>query len=93
MPGVDLAGVVVASDDPMLSPGTEVLAHGGDLGVARHGGFAALRPGPGRAAPCPCPTGLSARDAMAIGTAGFTAALSVDQLETTGCAPGTGPCS
>src|SRR3984957_20825900 len=40
VPGVDLAGVVVASDDPSLAVGTEVLAHGGDLGVARHGGYA-----------------------------------------------------
>src|SRR5580700_8738558 len=40
VPGVDLAGVVVASDDPALAVGAGVLAHGGDLGVSRHGGYA-----------------------------------------------------
>ncbi len=90
VPGVDLAGVVVASDDPSLAVGTEVLAHGGDLGVARHGGYARYaRVDAGTAVALP--TGLSARQAMAIGTAGFTAALSLDQLEQRGLAPGDGP--
>src|SRR5579863_5959215 len=40
VPGVDLAGVVVESADPSLTIGTEVLAHGSDLGVSRHGGYA-----------------------------------------------------
>jgi len=90
VPGVDLAGVVVASDDPALAPGTEVLAHGHDLGVARHGGFAAFARIPAGLA-LPLPTGLSARDAMVVGTAGFTAALSADRLEDHGLSPGDGP--
>jgi len=90
VPGVDLAGVVVASDDPALAPGTEVLAHGGDLGVARHGGYAGLARVPAGCA-LALPDGLSAREAMAIGTAGFTAALSLDQLEQRGLRPGDGP--
>lgn len=90
VPGVDLAGVVVASDDPSLAVGTEVLAHGGDLGVARHGGYARYARVPAGCA-LALPDGLSARQAMAIGTAGFTAALSVDQLEQRGLAPGDGP--
>jgi acrylyl-CoA reductase (NADPH) len=90
VPGVDLAGVVVESADPSLAPGTEVLAHGHDLGVARHGGFAAFARLPAGLA-LPLPTGLSARDAMIIGTAGFTAALSADRLEQHGLAPGVGP--
>ncbi len=90
VPGVDLAGVVVDSADPMLSPGTEVLAHGHDLGVARHGGFAAFARLPAGLA-LPLPEGLSARDAMVIGTAGFTAAMSADRLEDHGLAPGDGP--
>jgi len=90
VPGVDLAGVVVASDDPLLTPGTEVLAHGEDLGVSRHGGFAAYARVPAGQA-IPLPPGLSLRDAMVIGTAGFTAALSVDQLEQRGLRPGGGP--
>ena len=90
VPGVDLAGVVVASDDASLAVGTEVLAHGGDLGVARHGGYARLaRVTSGSA--LVLPDGLSARQAMAIGTAGFTAALSLDQLEQRGLRPGDGP--
>ncbi len=90
VPGVDLAGVVVASDDPALVPGTEVLAHGHDLGVSRHGGFADWARLPAGLA-LPLPAGLSARRAMVIGTAGFTAALSVDRLEDHGLSPGDGP--
>ena len=90
VPGVDLAGVVVTSADPSLAPGTAVLAHGGDLGVTRHGGYAAMARVPGDAV-VTLPDGLSARDAMAIGTAGFTAALSLAQLEHHGLRPGDGP--
>ncbi len=89
IPGVDLAGVVVSSDDPDIAVGDEVLAHGHDLGVARHGGFARYARLPSRwALPA---TGLGARRAMAIGTAGFTAALSIDELEGRGLRPGHGP--
>lgn len=90
VPGVDLAGVVVVSEDPALAPGTAVLAHGHDLGVSRHGGFAAWARLPAGMA-LALPDGLSARRAMAIGTAGFTAALSIDRLEHHGLAPGDGP--
>jgi acrylyl-CoA reductase (NADPH) len=89
VPGVDLAGVVVASDDPSVAPGTPVLAHGEDLGVARHGGFARYARVPAGLAVA-LPEGLSPRQAMVIGTAGFTAALSVDQLERRGLTPGDG---
>jgi len=90
VPGVDLAGVVLASDDPALAPGTGVLAHGHDLGVSRHGGFADWARLPAGLA-LPLPEGLSARRAMIIGTAGFTAALSADRLEDHGLSPGDGP--
>jgi acrylyl-CoA reductase (NADPH) len=90
VPGVDLAGVVVSSDEPGLAPGTEVLAHGGDLGVTRHGGYARYVRVPSGYA-LALPDGLSARAAMAIGTAGFTAALSIDQLQQRGLRPGDGP--
>jgi acrylyl-CoA reductase (NADPH) len=90
VPGVDLAGVVVSSDDPSVAVGSQVLAHGGDLGVARHGGFARYARVPAGSV-IALPPGLSARQAMAIGTAGFTAALSLDQLEQRGMAPGDGP--
>ncbi|HVA04508.1 MAG TPA: acryloyl-CoA reductase [Acidimicrobiales bacterium] len=90
VPGVDMAGVVVASDEPALRVGTEVIAHGGELGVARHGGYARFARVPVGSV-LALPEGLSARQAMAIGTAGFTAALSLDQLEQRGLRPGDGP--
>ncbi|MHB8329991.1 MAG: acrylyl-CoA reductase family protein [Acidimicrobiales bacterium] len=90
VPGVDLAGVVVSSTHPALPAGVEVLAHGGDIGVARHGGFARFARLPA-AAVMALPAGLTARQAMVIGTAGFTAALSIDDLERHGLEPGHGP--
>jgi len=71
-------------------PGDVILAHGYDLGVARHGGYAAFTRLPADYVVA-LPTGLSARDAMAIGTAGFTAAMSVAGLERHGLRPGDGP--
>ncbi|MHB8681104.1 MAG: acrylyl-CoA reductase family protein [Acidimicrobiales bacterium] len=90
VPGVDLAGVVVESEATEVLVGTSVLAHGHDIGVSRHGGFARFARLPADWI-VPLPEGLSARDAMAIGTAGFTAALSVDELERHGLRPGLGP--
>ena len=91
VPGIDLAGTVVASDDGAFPVGSKVLAHGYDIGVARHGGYAELArvPSAGRV---PLPAGLTARDAMEIGTAGFTAAMSVAALEERGLSPGTARC-
>jgi acrylyl-CoA reductase (NADPH) len=81
---------VVASEDPAFHPGQAVLAHGYDLGVARHGGFGEFTRLPAGYV-VPLPEGLSARDAMTIGTAGFTAAMSVVALEDRGLHPGDGP--
>ncbi|MDO8361541.1 MAG: acryloyl-CoA reductase, partial [Actinomycetota bacterium] len=89
VPGIDLAGVLLeAAGD--LPAGTEVIAHGYDIGVARHGGFAELA----RVKPewlVPLPAGLTAREAMIIGTAGFTAAMSVIALQHYGITPAAGP--
>jgi acrylyl-CoA reductase (NADPH) len=90
IPGIDLAGEVIASDDPTFRLGQTVLAHGYDLGVARHGGFGEFTRLPASYV-VPLPEGLSARDAMAIGTAGFTAGMSVAALEERGLRPGDGP--
>lgn len=90
IPGIDLAGTVVASEDPRYPVGARVLAHGYDLGVAHHGGFAEVARVPGRWV-VPLPAGLTTRQAMAIGTAGFTAALAVERLEHNGLRPGQGP--
>ena len=89
IPGIDLAGTIVASEDPALPAGTSVLAHGYELGVSRHGGYSEFQRVPaGWVVPL---TGMSAREAMAIGTAGFTAALSIVVLEERGLTPDAGP--
>ncbi len=67
-----------------------MVAHGYDLGVARHGGYAEYQRVPAGWV-VPLHDGLTARDAMAIGTAGFTAAMSVVALEERGLKPGDGP--
>jgi acrylyl-CoA reductase (NADPH) len=90
IPGIDLAGDVVASSDPTIAVGTAVLVHGYELGVSRHGGYAEYERVPADWV-VPLPPGLSARDAMAIGTAGFTAGLSVVALEERGLDPADGP--
>ena len=90
VPGIDLAGTVVASDDDEFAEGTAVLANGYDIGTARHGGYGELARIPS-AWVVRQPAGLTARDAMAIGTAGFTAAMSVAALEARGMRPGDGP--
>jgi putative YhdH/YhfP family quinone oxidoreductase len=89
IPGIDLAGTVVASENSSITVGQSVLAHGYDLGVSRHGGYAEYQRVPaGWVVPL---NGLTARESMAIGTAGFTAAMSVAALEERGLQPGSGP--
>jgi acrylyl-CoA reductase (NADPH) len=90
IPGIDLAGVVVASSSQDVPVGDSILANGYDLGVARHGGYTQFTRLPAGWV-VPLPSGLSARDAMAVGTAGFTAAMSVAALEDRGLRPGDGP--
>jgi acrylyl-CoA reductase (NADPH) len=90
VPGIDLAGVVVASEDPAFPVGLPVLANGYEIGTGRHGGYAELARLPSGWV-VPLPEGLGSRGAMAIGTAGFTAAMSVDALEGHGLHPGNGP--
>lgn len=90
IPGVDLAGTVVESSDPTLSVGSKVIAHGNDIGVSHHGGFSTFARVPAQWV-IPVPTGLTAKTAMMVGTAGFTAAMSVDALERAGLKSGNGP--
>ena len=88
--GVDLAGRVTASADPRFKPGDEVLATSYDIGVAHHGGYAEMARLPADWV-VRLPAGLSLRDAMALGTAGFTAGLAVVRMEHDGLTPDKGP--
>lgn len=90
VPGIDLAGTVVASSSPAYREGDEVLVTGYGLGVSHPGGFSQYARVPADWI-VPLPPGLSARAAMTIGTAGFTAALSVHRLEENGLTPDRGP--
>jgi acrylyl-CoA reductase (NADPH) len=90
VPGIDLAGTVESSSLAEFRVGDAVLLTGGGIGELRWGGLAEKARVTGDAL-LPLPTGLSARDAMAIGTAGFTAMLSVAALERHGLRPEAGP--
>ena len=90
VPGIDFAGKVEASDDPRYSPGDKVVLTGWRVGEAHWGGYAQKA----RVKAdwlVPLPEGLDTRQAMAVGTAGFTAMLSVMALEDHGLVPGNGP--
>ena len=89
VPGIDLAGEVLESSDGAVQAGAPVIAHGYDLGVSHHGGFAELARVPANWV-VPLPEGLDTREAAAIGTAGFTAAMSVQALEERGLSPDDG---
>ncbi|HEY8488637.1 MAG TPA: acryloyl-CoA reductase [Thermaerobacter sp.] len=90
VPGIDLAGKVVESADPRFRPGDPVLVTGFELGVSHYGGYAEYARVPAQWI-VPLPRGLDLREAMILGTAGFTAALALHRLEEHGLAPGQGP--
>src|SRR5215212_5819629 len=81
--GIDVAGTVLSSADQRYKERQPVLVTGYDLGVAHDGGFSEVVRVPA-AWVVPIPEGLTPFDAMAIGTAGFTAALSVVDMESNG---------
>jgi acrylyl-CoA reductase (NADPH) len=89
VPGIDFAGIVEQSDDPRYSPGDRVVLTGWRVGESWWGGFAEKA----RVKAdwlVPLPAGLTTRQAMAVGTAGFTAMLSVMALEAHGLTPALG---
>ena len=88
--GIDVAGSVVSSTDTRFRKDDQVLVTGYDLGVANDGGYSEYVRVPADWV-VPMPQGLTAFDAMAIGTAGVTAALSIVQMERNGLAPANGP--
>jgi acrylyl-CoA reductase (NADPH) len=88
--GIDAAGEVIESKDPRLQPGQQVLVTGCGIGESFDGGFAqVLRVA--SSSVVPLPAGLSAREAMILGTAGFTAALALLRMEQNGQSPSMGP--
>ncbi|GAB93554.1 acrylyl-CoA reductase family protein [Gordonia rhizosphera] len=89
IPGIDLAGTVRSSTSPEFAAGDVVVAHGYDIGTARHGGYADTTRLP--ADKVVKLSGLTAAEAAAIGTAGFTAAMSVEALVRHGITPSDGP--
>jgi acrylyl-CoA reductase (NADPH) len=90
IPGIDVSGTVESSSDTRFRAGDQVLVTGYDLGVAHDGGYSQYVRVPADWVVA-IPQGLSAFDVMALGTAGFTAAMSVVALERNGLTPGTGP--
>jgi len=88
--GVDLSGVVVESTEAQFAPGARVLVTGCGLSETRDGGYAQIARVPADAV-VPLPASLDLRGAMAIGTAGFAAALAVHRMEHNGLVPGQGP--
>jgi acrylyl-CoA reductase (NADPH) len=90
VPGIDFAGTVLSSDHPDWRKGDQVVLNGWGVGETHYGAFA------GRARVngdwlVPLPEGMSAHDAMAVGTAGYTAMLCVIALERHGITPDRGP--
>lgn len=88
--GIDVSGVVELSEDPRYKPGDAVVMNGMGLGESHDGGFAEYVQAPGDWI-VPLPAGLDLREAMILGTAGFTAALSLHRLELNGQEPQLGP--
>ena len=89
VPGIDLAGTVEASNNPEWKPGARVVLDGYGIGELHWGGLAQRARVKGDWL-VPLPAGLTTRQAMAIGTAGYTAMLSVLALERHGVRPGDG---
>ena len=90
VPGIDFAGTVVESSDARFSAGDAVVATGYELGTGHAGGYAERVRVPADWL-VPLPDGLSGEEAMVLGTAGLTAAMSIDAIEQAGITPEAGP--
>lgn len=90
VPGIDVVGEVIDSDDPRFRPGQTVIVTGYELGTSRHGGWSQQIRVPADWI-VPLPAELSPRDAIILGTAGFTAAQCVQSLQHNGVQPDSGP--
>lgn len=90
VPGIDFAGTVLSSSHPDWKKGDKVVLNGWGVGETHHGAYAERARVKGDWL-VPLPEGMSARDAMAVGTAGYTAMLCVMALERHGISPDRGP--
>lgn len=90
IPGIDFAGTVLSSDTPAFKPGDKVLLNGWGVGERHWGGFAGHARVSGEWL-TPLPEAFTTREAMIIGTAGYTAMLCVMALERAGLVPSRGP--
>lgn len=88
--GIDAAGVVLESSDARFKPGDSVLANGMGLGESFDGGYAEVARLRADSV-VPLPPGLTLKESMILGTAGFTAALAISRMETNGQNPAKGP--
>ncbi|MDX1442339.1 MAG: oxidoreductase [Gammaproteobacteria bacterium] len=88
--GIDVAGTVESSDDERFTPGDKVVVTGCGLGEDRDGGYSEYVRVPGEFV-IPLAQGFTTRDAMCLGTAGFTAALAIHRMEHNGVTPAGGP--
>jgi len=88
--GIDFSGTVVSSGDSRFTKGDAVLGVGFDLGVAHHGGYSEYARVPGDWL-VKLPQGMTLWDAMAFGTAGFTAGIAIVRMEHNGLKPANGP--
>ena len=88
--GIDFAGVVVSSEDEEFQPGTEVLMNGCGLSETKDGGYSEYARVDSNGL-VPVPDGMSAFDAMQLGTAGYTAGLAIHRMEQNGQMPDLGP--
>jgi putative YhdH/YhfP family quinone oxidoreductase len=88
--GIDFSGTVVSSSDARFAKGDAVLGVGFDIGVSHHGGYAQYARVPAGWL-TKLPQGMSLWDAMAFGTAGYTAGIAVVRMEHEGLKPGDGP--
>ena len=88
--GIDLSGTVVSSSDARFAKGDAVLVVGHELGVKHHGGYAEYARVPANWV-VKLPQGLSLWEAMAFGTAGYTAGLAIGKMERNGLRPENGP--
>src|SRR4051812_16515214 len=90
VPGIDLAGTVIHSKVEQYKQGDEVIVTSYELGTGHFGGFSGIARVPSGWV-VPLPKGLSLKESMILGTAGFTAALAVQRLEDNGLEPNDGP--